>query len=124
MLTRHEELRVGVVVNVQLQTLRVLGLLQKGGEGLGLGGVAGADAAKVVGAGVGRGATGDVPLVRPVAVDVVAEAVAARGGLAVLAPHAVGRLRVLEACCGGVRWWMSKDEEGEDLPSTLTMGNR
>ena len=93
-----------MVVNVQLQTLRVLGLLQKGREGFGLGGVAGADAAEVLGAGVGRGTAGDIPLVRPVAVDIVAEAVAARGGLTVLAPHAVGRLRVLEACCGGVRW--------------------
>lgn len=97
-LTSHEKLRVRVVVDVQLQPLGALDLLEEVGQRLGLRRVAGRRATEVLRARVSRGA-GTLPLVRPVAVDVVAEAAGARRGLAILAPHAVARLRVLEACC-------------------------
>lgn len=106
----HEELRVGVEVDEELQALRGLGLGQPGGEGSGLGGVAGRGALEVLGAGVGGGAAGDGPLVGPVAVDVVAEAAAAGGGLAVLAPQAVGGLGVDEAV---------RVDDGEDVEVVL-----
>lgn len=47
---------------------------------------------------VGRRATCHAPADSPVAVDVSADAAAARGGLPVLAPETRVRLRVDEAC--------------------------
>lgn len=47
--------------------------------------------------GVGGGTTGQLPLVRPVAVDVTTNTGAARDGLTVLAPETVGGLSVDEA---------------------------
>ena len=96
--TRHKELAVGVVVNVELEALAGLGGGDPGLERRGLGGVGGGAALEVVGAGVGGGAAGEAPLEGPVAVHVAADAVAARGGLAVLAPHAVVGLGVDETC--------------------------
>lgn len=97
MLTGHEQLRVRVPVNEELDALAVLDTLDPLGQRLGLGGIAFALALEVLGARVVRRATADVPLVGPVTVDVVTEAVAARASLAVLAPHAVIRLGEEEA---------------------------
>ena len=96
-LTRHKQLRVRVPVDEELDTLAGLCGLEPGGEGGRLGRVAGRGALEVLGAGAGRGAAGDGPLVGPVAVDVVADASAAAGGLAVLTPEAVVGLRVHES---------------------------
>lgn len=59
--------------------------------------VAGGLALVGLGAGICAGATGDLPFVRPVAVDVPADARVSRKCLPVLAPEAVGGLRVDEA---------------------------
>jgi hypothetical protein len=85
-----------VPVNEELDALVPLGGLEEVGEGGSLGGVALGLALVVVSAGVGRSAARDRPLVRPVAVDVAANAAAARVGLAVLAPEAVVGLSVDE----------------------------
>lgn len=87
-------------VDVELDALRGLDGGELVDEGCRLGGVACGGAAEVLGAGAGGGAAGDVPLVGPVAVDVVAETGAAAGGLPVLAPETVVGLGVEEA------WWM------------------
>lgn len=82
-------------VNVQLESLSVLDVLDELRKSLGLGRVALALSFEILGAGVGGSALA-VPFVRPVAVDVVPEAIAPPCGLAVLAPHAVGRLGIFE----------------------------
>lgn len=94
---RHEQLRVRVPVDVELDALRALDRVDLVPKRLVLRGVASSKALEVLSAGVCRGTAGDVPLVGPVAVDVVTKAAAARGRLPVLAPQAVG-LRVDETC--------------------------
>lgn len=88
-------------------------------EDLVLGGVAGSLSAVGLVARVGRGATSNVPLVRPVAVDVCSDAARAIALLAVLAPQAVLGLRVSEAWL--VSTWESRTRE-ESLPSGFTTG--
>lgn len=95
----HEELRVRVPVNVQLQPLGGLDGGKLGNQALGLWSVTGSLSLEVLCARVGRGTAGDGPLVWPVAVDVVAQTAAAGGGLAILAPQAIGGLSVEETCC-------------------------
>lgn len=73
-------------VDVELDTLLGLDRVDLVPQGLVLGGIAGGRALEVLGAGVRRGSSSDVPLVRPVAVDVVAEAAASGGRLSVLTP--------------------------------------
>jgi hypothetical protein len=90
-------LRVGVVVNVELDTLGRLDLLNKGREGLELDGIARSSAFVVLGTGVGRGASRDIPHIVPVAVDVATDARAARVGLTVLSPQAIGALGIQES---------------------------
>ena len=85
-LTRHEKLRVGVVVNVELETLSRLDLLDVGREGLELNRIASSGTFVVFGTRIGRGAPRNIPLVGPVPVDVATDARAARVGLTVLSP--------------------------------------
>lgn len=94
-LTRHEKLRIRVVINVQLKTLRIFNALEEAGQGFRLRSIAGAAATEVIGARVRR-RTGATPFVRPVTVDIMAKAAAAGCGLAILAPHPVCRLGVFE----------------------------
>lgn len=94
---RHEQLRVRVPVDVELDALLGLDRVDLVPQRLVLRGVAGSSALEVLSARVRRGTACDVPLVGPVAVDVVTETAAARGRLPVLAPQAVG-LRVDETC--------------------------
>lgn len=81
-------------VDKELDTLVRLGGLEPVGESSGLGGVTLGLALEVLGARVGRGAAAGGPLVGPVAVDVVADASAARDSLSVLAPETVIGLSV------------------------------
>lgn len=96
-LTGHQQLRVRVPVDEELNALGRLGLLQPCGQHDGLGSIALCLALEIFGAGVSRGASASRPFVRPVAVDIVPDAAAARGGLPVLTPHAVRLLGVDEA---------------------------
>lgn len=100
---REEDvLAEAVPVDVELDTLAVLESLGEGDESLVLGGVAGREALVGLAALVGRGAAGELPLVRPVAVDVGAYARRAGAGLAVLAPETIVGLGVDEACGWGL----------------------
>jgi hypothetical protein len=76
------------------------------GQNLVLGGVAGSKAAVSLRAGVGRGAAGNVPLVRPVAVDVGADASRSSTGLTVLAPET-------SALVGEDETWVAMLVEGQ-----------
>jgi hypothetical protein len=48
---------------------------------------------------VSRGTTSELPLVRPITVDVTTNARVSRDGLTVLAPQTVGGLGVDKTCC-------------------------
>lgn len=97
-LTSHDDLRVGVVIDVQFQTLCVLDLLKETRERLSFGSIAGAPPTEVLSTGVVGRAAANIPFVRPITVDVVAQTATTRGRLAVFAPHAVGGLCELESC--------------------------
>lgn len=84
-------------VDVELDALLGLDRVDLVPQRLVLRGVAGSSALEVLSARVRRGTASDVPLVGPVAVDVVTKTGASRGRLPVLAPQAVG-LRVNETC--------------------------
>jgi hypothetical protein len=85
-LTSHEHLRIRVPVHVELDALRRLGGAEEGSQSSGFRGIKSRTTFVVFCARVCGGTTRDIPLVSPIAVDVVANAGAARGGLAVLAP--------------------------------------
>lgn len=97
-------------VDEQLDALAFLGGLEPVAKSSGLGGIALGCALEVLGAGVGRGAAADGPLVGPVAVDVVADAGAAGDGLAVFTPETVIGLGVDEAWFVKYWDWMRKGE--------------
>jgi hypothetical protein len=86
-----------VPVNVQLQALGALNLSKEGSQGRCFWGAAGRSASVVLSTRVCRGATADIPLERPVTVDVVAKARTTRSGLTVLAPQAVIGLGIQES---------------------------
>lgn len=96
-LTCHEELRVGVEINVHLQALCGFDVLDVCGELICLCGVSLGGSTVVFCAGIGGSATCDVPDVWPVTVDVNAGTRGAGVGLAVLAPETVSCLGVDEA---------------------------
>lgn len=73
-LTGHEELRVGVIVDVKLETLGRLDLLDVGRKGLELDRVASSGTFEVFSTGIGRCASWDIPLVIPVSVDITTDA--------------------------------------------------
>jgi hypothetical protein len=93
----HPELRVRVDVHVELDALARSNAVELGFQGFRLDAIAGRGALVVFGARGGASAAALVPVVGPVAVDVAADAAGGGGGLTVLAPHAVGGLRVGEA---------------------------
>jgi hypothetical protein len=94
---RHEQLRVRVVVDEHLDSVGRSERVEVRRKHLRLWRVALGRSLEVLGTRVRRGASGHVPHERPVAVDVVAEAGAASGRLAVLAPQALRGLGVAEA---------------------------
>lgn len=73
-------------IHVKLEALAVLDLEKKGGEGLSLRGIRCCLATVIFVAGVIGSATGDVPLIIPVAVDVAANTAVAGVRLPVLPP--------------------------------------
>lgn len=73
-LTGHEELRVGVIVDVKLEALGRLDLLDVGRKGLELDRVASSGTFEVFSTGIGRCASWDIPLVVPVSVDITTDA--------------------------------------------------
>lgn len=73
-LTGHEELRVGVIVDVKLEALGRLDLLDVGREGLELDRVARSSTFVVFSTGIGRCASWDIPLEIPVSVDITTDA--------------------------------------------------
>lgn len=84
-------------VEVEADSTRGAELVDLGSEAEVLRGVAGDLAFVGFGAGVGGGAACDFPFVRPVAVDVAADAGVSADGLTILAPETVGGLCVDKA---------------------------
>lgn len=83
-------------VEVQADTARVLQRLDLSNKTAVLRCVSRSLALVCLGARVGAGTVGELPLVRPVTVDVSTNAAASADGLAVLAPESVGCLTVDE----------------------------
>lgn len=110
-------------VDVELHSLRRLDRVDLVPEGLVLGGVTCSSALEVFGARVSRGTASDVPLVGPVAVDVVTQTGAPRGRLPVLAPQAVG-LRVDEACRASANEYTGNNEWALGGELTIRVDNR
>lgn len=87
-------------VNEKLYTLSRGNIVEVIAKDSILGGVASSGALVVLCAGVSRSAAGDGPLVRPIAVNITANARVAAVGLTVLAPKAVISLGEYEAWFG------------------------
>jgi hypothetical protein len=96
--TRHEILRVRVVIDKKLQALETFQLNQERRQALDLRRVGRRGSLVVLGTGVSRRAARNGPHVRPVTVEVAADAVGPWCSLPVLAPQPVRGLRVYEPC--------------------------